>query len=104
MLDHPHPRDDPARIVRAPRGSTRSCRSWVTEAAYRMLQNNLDPDVAENPAQLVVYGGIGHAARDWASFDAILSALRELDDSETLLVQSGKPVGIFARTPTPRVY
>ncbi len=92
------------RIVRAPRGSTRSCRNWITEAAYRMLQNNLDPEVAENPAHLVVYGGIGRAARDWPSFDAMLAALRELDDTQTLLVQSGKPVGIFRTHPdAPRV-
>jgi urocanate hydratase len=88
-------RIDTARVIRAPRGSTLTCRSWLTEAAYRMLQNNLDPDVAEKPSELVVYGGIGRAARNWECFDAILKALRELGDEETLLIQSGKPVGIF---------
>ncbi|WP_147652129.1 urocanate hydratase [Vulcaniibacterium gelatinicum] len=97
-------RKDPSRVVRAPRGSQLHCKSWLTEAAYRMLQNNLDPDVAENPAELVVYGGIGRAARDWESFDAILEALRELNDDETLLIQSGKPVGVFPTHPdAPRV-
>ncbi|ALN61852.1 urocanate hydratase [Lysobacter antibioticus] len=97
-------RNDPSRIVRAPRGSEKSCKSWLSEAAFRMIQNNLDPDVAENPAELVVYGGIGRAARDWESFDAILKSLRELDDSETLLIQSGKPVGIFrTHADAPRV-
>jgi urocanate hydratase len=88
-------RNDPSRVIRAPRGTDKSCKSWLTEAAYRMIQNNLDPDVAENPTELVVYGGIGRAARDWESFDAILKSLRELEDNETLLIQSGKPVGIF---------
>src|SRR4051794_10202865 len=88
-------RIDSARIVRAPRGNVLSCKSWLTEAAFRMLQNNLDPDVAEKPSELVVYGGIGRAARNWECFDAILKALRELGDEETLLIQSGKPVGIF---------
>ncbi|HZX80788.1 MAG TPA: urocanate hydratase [Lysobacter sp.] len=97
-------RVDPTRTVRAPRGTELSCRSWLTEAPFRMLQNNLDPDVAENPAELVVYGGIGRAARDWECFDAILKSLRELRDDETLLVQSGKPVGIFPTHPdAPRV-
>ena len=84
-----------ARPVRAPRGTTISCANWLIEAAYRMLQNNLDPEVAENPDALVVYGGIGKAARDWASFDAILAPLRRLRADETLLIQSGKPVGVF---------
>lgn len=98
------PRHAPGRIVRAPRGPRLSCRSWQTEAAYRMIQNNLDPEVAEDPERLVVYGGIGRAARDWACFDAILAALRELSEEETLLVQSGKPVGIFPTHPdAPRV-
>ncbi|MCG6118618.1 MAG: urocanate hydratase [Aquimonas sp.] len=98
------PRHAPGRIVRAPRGAALSCRSWLTEAAYRMLQNNLDPEVAERPEDLVVYGGIGRAARDWASFDAILATLRELGDDQTLLVQSGKPVGMFPSHPdAPRV-
>ncbi|HZX76631.1 urocanate hydratase [Lysobacter sp.] len=97
-------RKAPSRVIRAPRGSEKTCKSWLTEAAYRMIQNNLDPEVAENPAELVVYGGIGRAARDWESFDAILKSLRELDDSETLLVQSGKPVGIFpTHADAPRV-
>ncbi|HEY7877929.1 MAG TPA: urocanate hydratase, partial [Gemmatimonadaceae bacterium] len=81
--------------VRAPRGSTISCKGWQQEAALRMLMNNLDPDVAERPDDLVVYGGTGKAARDWASFDAIVATLRRLDHDETLLVQSGKPVGVF---------
>jgi urocanate hydratase len=97
-------RIDTTRIIRAPRGTELSCRSWLTEAAYRMLQNNLDPDVAENPAELVVYGGIGRAARNWECFDALLRSLRELGDDETLLVQSGKPVGVFPSHPdAPRV-
>ncbi|MFX8008339.1 urocanate hydratase, partial [Acinetobacter baumannii] len=71
------------------------CKSWLTEAAYRMIQNNLDPAVAENPDALVVYGGIGKAARNWEAYDRILATLRTLGDDETLLVQSGKPVGVF---------
>ena len=90
-----NPRRDNARIIRAPRGPDISAKSWQTEAALRMLMNNLDPDVAENPQELVVYGGIGRAARDWPSFDRIVAALRALGDDETLLVQSGKPVGVF---------
>lgn len=97
-------RIDTTRTVRAPRGTELSCRSWLTEAPFRMLQNNLDPEVAENPAELVVYGGIGRAARNWECFDAILKALRELRDDETLLIQSGKPVGVFPSHPdAPRV-
>ena len=88
-------RHDPSRSIRAPRGATLNCKSWLTEAPYRMLQNNLDAEVAENPAELVVYGGIGRAARDWDCFDAILETLKTLGDDETLLVQSGKPVGVF---------
>jgi urocanate hydratase len=92
------------REIRAPRGSQLSCRSWLTEAAYRMLQNNLDPEVAENPDALVVYGGIGKAARDWPSFEAILVALKDLRDDESLLIQSGKPVGVFrTHVDAPRV-
>src|SRR5881396_1507036 len=83
------------RIIRAPRGSQRTCKDWHQEAAMRMLMNNLDPDVAENPDQLVVYGGTGRAARSWEAFDAIVAALRGLEGDETLLVQSGKPVGVF---------
>jgi urocanate hydratase len=83
------------RVIRAPRGSALSCHGWQQEAALRMLMNNLDPDVAERPADLVVYGGTGKAARDWPSFDAIVRTLRTLADDETLLVQSGKPVGVF---------
>ena len=98
------PRHDASRTIRAPRGDALSCRSWLTEAPYRMLQNNLDPDVAERPQDLVVYGGIGRAARDWACFDAILDTLRTLGDDETLLVQSGKPVGVFpTHADAPRV-
>jgi urocanate hydratase len=87
--------DSQARPVRAPRGSTLSCANWQIEGAYRMIQNNLDPEVAENPDQLVVYGGIGKAARNWPCFDAILDSLRKLQPDETLLIQSGKPVGVF---------
>src|SRR5467141_2583596 len=85
----------PARIIHAPRGNKLTCKGWHQEAAMRMLMNNLDPDVAENPDQLIVYGGTGRAARSWEAFDAIVSALRELENDETLLVQSGKPVGKF---------
>ena len=83
------------RTVRAPRGSELSCKGWAQEAALRMLMNNLDPEVAENPEELIVYGGTGKAARNWEAFDAIVAALRELENHETLLVQSGKPVGVF---------
>jgi urocanate hydratase len=88
-------RIDNARVIRAPRGSELSAKSWLTEAPLRMLMNNLDPEVAERPSELVVYGGIGRAARDWESFDRIAAALRRLESDQTLLVQSGKPVGIF---------
>ena len=88
-------RIDTTRTIRAPRGNTLTCKSWLTEAPFRMIQNNLDPEVAENPHELVVYGGIGRAARNWECFDAILRSLRDLNDDETLLVQSGKPVGVF---------
>ena len=81
--------------VRAPRGTTISAKSWQTEAPLRMLMNNLDPEVAERPEDLVVYGGTGRAARSWAAFDAIVDTLRDLESDETLLVQSGKPVGVF---------
>lgn len=92
------------REIRAPRGSQLHCKGWLQEAAYRMLQNNLDPEVAERPMDLVVYGGIGKAARNWPAFDALLKALRELDNDETLLVQSGKPVGIIkSHADAPRV-
>src|SRR5512147_1165468 len=83
------------RIIRAPRGTQLVCKNWMSEAAYRMIQNNLDPEVAEKPEDLVVYGGRGKAARDWASFDAILESLKNLEEDETLLVQSGKPVVVF---------
>jgi len=96
--------DSRARPVRAPRGTTLTCANWQIEAAYRMLQNNLDPEVAENPDELVVYGGIGKAARNWPCFDGILHSLRHLKEDETLLVQSGKPVGVFrTHTHAPRV-
>ncbi len=92
------------RTIRAPRGSQRSCRGWGQEAALRLLMNNLDPEVARDPAHLVVYGGRGKAARNWAAYDHIVEALRELADDETLLVQSGKPVGVFPTHPdAPRV-
>ena len=98
------PRKDPTRVIRAARGSERTAKSWLTEAALRMLMNNLDPDVAEAPEALVVYGGIGRAARDWTCFDKIVETLRRLGDDETLLVQSGKPVGVFQTHPdAPRV-
>jgi urocanate hydratase len=97
-------RNDPSRLIRAPRGTNLSCKSWQTEAALRMLMNNLDPDVAERPAELVVYGGIGRAARNWECFDKIIEVLKRLEDDQTLLVQSGKPVGVFqTHTDAPRV-
>src|SRR5262245_61025106 len=90
--------------IRAPRGPGLSCQGWVQEAAMRMLMNNLDPDVAERPADLVVYGGTGKAARDWPSYERIVAALKALTDEETLLVQSGKPVGVLRTHPdAPRV-
>ncbi|GAB1347850.1 urocanate hydratase [Ignavibacteriales bacterium] len=92
------------RIIRAPHGSTLSCKGWVQEAAMRMLMNNLDPEVAENPAELIVYGGKGKAARNWEAFDQIIESLKQLENDETLLVQSGKPVAIFRSHPdAPRV-
>src|SRR5687767_7617933 len=92
------------RELRAPRGSKISCKGWQQEAALRMLMNNLDPDVAERPEDLVVYGGTGKAARNWEAFDAIVAALRALENDETLLVQSGKPVAVFRTHPgAPRV-
>ncbi|MCB5174190.1 urocanate hydratase [Microvirga lenta] len=97
-------RIDNARVIRAAHGTELSAKSWLTEAPLRMLMNNLDPDVAEKPGELVVYGGIGRAARDWDSFDRITAALKNLDDDETLLVQSGKPVGVFrTHADAPRV-
>ena len=94
----------PARTVRAPRGRKLSCKGWTQEAALRMLMNNLDPEVAEHPERLVVYGGTGKAARSWEAFDAIVKTLRSLENDETLLVQSGKPVGVFrTHTHAPRV-
>ena len=91
-------------VIRAPRGSTLSAKSWLTEAPLRMLMNNLDPEVAERPQDLVVYGGIGRAARDWECYDAIVAALRHLAEDESLLIQSGKPVGVFKTHPdAPRV-
>src|SRR5258707_6990029 len=92
------------RVIRAPRGTERTAKSWLTEAPLRMLMNNLDPEVAENPKELVVYGGIGRAARNWECFDAIVAALRTLEDDESLLIQSGKPVGVFkTHVDAPRV-
>ncbi|EMS1063595.1 urocanate hydratase [Providencia stuartii] len=97
-------RTDSTRVIRSPRGSEKTCKSWLTEAVYRMIQNNLDPDVAEHPQSLVVYGGIGRAARDWECYDKILEVLKTLEDDQTLLVQSGKPVGVFPTHPdAPRV-
>jgi urocanate hydratase len=89
------PRYDASRDIRAPRGPEMSCKTWGAEAAYRMIQNNLDKEVAENPKHLVVYGGIGRAARNWECFDQILASLKKLEANETLLIQSGKPVGVF---------
>src|SRR6187551_1501649 len=92
------------RMIRAPRGVEMSCKGWHQEAALRMLMNNLDPDVAENPDKLIVYGGTGRAARSWEAFEAIVRSLRELENDETLLVQSGKPVGVFrTHAEAPRV-
>ena len=88
-------RIDNTRTIRADHGTELTAKSWLTEAPLRMLMNNLDPDVAENPHELVVYGGIGRAARTWDDFDKIVAALRTLTEEETLLVQSGKPVGVF---------
>ncbi|EFJ38935.1 hypothetical protein VOLCADRAFT_101512, partial [Volvox carteri f. nagariensis] len=102
--DIPMTRIDNTRIIRAAHGTTLSARSWLTEAPLRMLMNNLDPNVAEKPGELVVYGGIGRAARDWESFDRIVSTLKTLEADETLLVQSGKPVGVFrTHADAPRV-
>src|SRR5215208_278346 len=84
-----------SRQISAPRGAAISCKGWQQEAALRMLMNNLDPAVAERPDDLVVYGGTGRAARNWESFDAIVRTLRRLENNETLLIQSGKPVGVF---------
>ncbi|MDH2436072.1 urocanate hydratase [Pokkaliibacter sp. MBI-7] len=86
---------DTSRVIRAPHGTEKTCKSWLTEAAMRMLMNNLDPDVAEHPQSLVVYGGIGRAARNWACYDKIIEVLQRLEDDESLLIQSGKPVGVF---------
>jgi urocanate hydratase len=88
-------RRDPNRVIRSPRGSELTCKSWLTEAPYRMIQNNLDPEVAERPEELVVYGGIGRAARNWECYDKILETLKTLEEDESLCVQSGKPVGVF---------
>src|SRR6058998_103132 len=91
---HAHLRIDNSRVVRAAHGTELSAKSWLTEAPLRMPMNNLDPDVAEKPGELVVYGGIGRAARDWQAFDRIVATLKRLEGDETLLVQSGKPVGV----------
>jgi urocanate hydratase len=100
----PPTRKDPTRTIRAQTGTTLEARSWLTEAALRMLRNNLDPDVAERPDELVVYGGIGRAARNWECYDRIVEVLKTLGDDETLLVQSGKPVGVFpTHADAPRV-
>ena len=97
-------RIDNARVIRAPRGARISAKSCLTEAPLRMIMNNLDPDVAEKPNELVVYGGIGRAARNWECFDRIVAGLRDLESDETLLVQSGKPVGVLrTHADAPRV-
>src|SRR6202161_4658949 len=99
-----HTRHDPTRKIRAAHGTVLEARSWLTEAPLRMLRNNLDPQVAERPDELVVYGGIGRAARDWECFDQIVASLKSLGDDETLLIQSGKPVGVFrTHADAPRV-
>ena len=93
-----------ARVIKAPTGTKLTAKSWLTEAPLRMLMNNLDPVVAERPEDLVVYGGIGKAARNWDAFDAIVATLKTLEDDETLLVQSGKPAGVFrTHADAPRV-
>ena len=92
------------REIRAARGDVMTCKGWVQEAALRMLMNNLDPDVAEHPEDLVVYGGTGRAARNWEAFDRIVKSLESLEDDETLLVQSGKPVGIMKSHPDAHGY
>ena len=93
-----------SRLVKAPTGTELTCKGWQQEAAFRMIQNNLDPDNAENPDELIVYGGLGKAARNWEAFDAILESLKELENDETLLIQSGKPVAVFkTQTLSPRV-
>src|ERR1700678_1507134 len=95
---------DNMRVIRAAHGTELSAKSWLTEAPLRMLMNNLDPDIAERPEELVVYGGIRRAARNWECYDAIVAALKRLESDQTLLVQSGKPVGIFrTHTDAPRV-
>ncbi|MDP6729389.1 MAG: urocanate hydratase, partial [SAR324 cluster bacterium] len=97
-------RNDPKRSIRAPRGTQLSCKSWLTEAPMRMLMNNLDPEVAEKPEDLVVYGGIGRAARNWDCYDRIIETLKRLENDQSLLIQSGKPVGVFETHPNaPRV-
>ena len=88
-------RTDTSSVIKAPTGTALTCKSWLSEAPYRMIQNNLHPDVAENPQSLVVYGGIGRAARNWKCYDQILASLKQLEDDQTLLIQSGKPVGVF---------
>src|SRR6187549_220261 len=99
-----NPRISPGRVIRAPTGTQLTAKSWLTEAPLRMLMNNLDPAVAERPEELVVYGGIGRAARDWDSFDRIVETLKRLESDQTLLIQSGKPVGVFTtHTDAPRV-
>ncbi|MEX2321266.1 MAG: urocanate hydratase, partial [Saccharospirillum sp.] len=99
-----HSRTDASRVIRAATGTQLTAKSWLTEAPLRMLMNNLDPEVAENPESLVVYGGIGRAARNWACYDKIVETLQRLEDDETLLVQSGKPVGVFkTHADAPRV-
>ena len=92
----PKKQDQPGkRVIRAPRGAEKTCQGWIQEAALRMLMNNLDPEVAEDPDRLVVYGGSGKAARTWKDFDTIVATLKKLGNDETLLVQSGKPVGVI---------
>jgi urocanate hydratase len=104
MTGNHHNRRDNSRHIAAPTGPEITAKSWTTEAAMRMLMNNLDPRVAEAPEELVVYGGIGRAARDWASYDRIVETLKRLEEDQTLLVQSGKPVGVFrTHSDAPRV-
>ena len=92
------------RVIKSPIGNTLHCKNWIAEAAYRMIQNNLDPEVAERPDELIVYGGLGKAARNWESFEQILVSLQNLEEDQTLLVQSGKPVGVLrSHKDAPRV-
>src|SRR5512139_4124565 len=99
MPNGPDVTERKGRVIHAPRGAALSCKGWVQEAAMRMIMNNLDPEVAEKPDELIVYGGVGKAARNWECYDAIVRSLKQLENDETPLVQSGKPVGVFRTHP-----